>query len=150
MAAAFEPGTFEPLSDVSTANFEVAGQPFIELFPTSSPLGLGDTLSIDISVEMPNYDFAADYYMAVLDPEGYFWSPRRLGGIWQDGLVPILSNVTLAPELAITLYDVWTIKLPSAPFDKAGTYIFLAAPTMNDSICNCSDIAVNELRLTND
>jgi len=142
LAGATEPGTLDAISNIAAVEFSIGGEPFITLSAQADSYALGDTLNIGLHISAPHYDVDGDVYLALLDPEGAFWSPVGPDWAWAPGLEAFLPSFTLPAGLELTLDGLWQIPVTgeSLPFNRHGDYMLLAGMTESGTLTLWCDI----------
>jgi hypothetical protein len=146
LLAAFEPGTFDFISNLASKTLEVQSNAFFEVLLSSSQVNFGDMLSISLSVWIRTETFYGDFYLVAMDPTGQLWSVTG-DRSWVMGLSPWLPEVYITGGLETTLEDLWQLTLPVSPFDKPGPYFFLTGATEPGTLTPLCDIGITELKI---
>jgi len=146
--AAFEAGTFDLASNLSTAYFALNGEPFVAVSTDKEAYSLaGDTVVISLDVDVP-YDLTADVYVLLLAPEGLFWSPTGFGeAVWVADIAPVLPSITLEGGFTFS-GPAFVASLPAvAPFDIAGQFTLFAGLVEPGTLTPFSDIGTASFML---
>jgi len=147
LLAAFEPGTFDAIGDIASTTFDVESDAFLEVILSSNECRFGDTLSIGLRVSIPEDEpVPGDIYAVVIAPDGELWSASGLS--WATGVSPWFTDVEIPAGTETTLENLWQMTLPEAPFDRVGSYIFLATSTEPGTLAPQSDIGITALSIS--
>ncbi|MCD6328580.1 choice-of-anchor D domain-containing protein [bacterium] len=122
---AVEPGTMVHLCDAAIDEFEVIGEPYVDILTDKATYELaGDTLSITLDVQMPDFPVTGDFYVVLKDPDGNEWSPSSFGEgvVWSPNAAPMFPSITVPAGFEFANVS-FIVELPSAaPFDVAGDF----------------------------
>ncbi|MBN1593440.1 MAG: choice-of-anchor D domain-containing protein [Candidatus Coatesbacteria bacterium] len=144
LLGAFEPGTFDLISEIASANFELEADPYLEFILPHDEYSFGDTMSIGFSVSVNGSTLHGDVYMVIIDPVGEIWSVN--GDLdWARGLSPLLEDTNIMAGTKAKMNDIWRFVLPREPFDNAGSYMFLAGVTEAGGFTPLCDLGISNL-----
>ena len=138
---AFDAGTFEFASNLSTAEFTLVGEPFVDVTTDKATyLMEGDSVVISLDVDVP-YDLTADVYMVMLAPDGQFWTPMGFGeASWVADIAPIIPSITLDGGFTFSGPAFLTGLPADAPFNTTGQFTLFAALVEPGTLTPHSDI----------
>ncbi|MBN1591951.1 MAG: FG-GAP repeat protein [Candidatus Coatesbacteria bacterium] len=138
---AFEEGTFQPISNISTAAFIFDGEPFLSVSTDKDTYTQGvDSLTISLQADLP-ICLIADVCVVLLTPSGEFWTPAGFGEcVWVEGVMPIVSGMEFERGYSFSGPAFTAETLTSPPFDETGSYMLFAAFTETGKSTSYSDV----------
>ncbi len=145
--AAFDTGTLDLTSNISTAEFILNGGPFVDVTTDKATYSMdGDTVVISLDVDVP-YDLTADVYVLMLAPDGQFWLPMGFGeATCVSNIAPIIPSITLDGGFTFS-GPAFVASLPAdAPFDTPGQFTLFSALVEPGTLTPFSDIGTATYR----